>query len=92
MEVTKKGKNLLIEIALEKPRISASGKTLLVATSGGFKSTGVTVAGKPVSVVVNATIPTDNATKKPDTKAGVKGGQISKPQADGESDGADEDE
>lgn len=50
---------LVITLPLEKkPRPSASGNTLLVASTGGFTRTDVEVDGRPVSVSVNATIKT----------------------------------
>lgn len=47
---------LTIEIPLQTPRASASGKTLVVASSGGNVTTTATVNGKPVTVGVNAYI------------------------------------
>jgi hypothetical protein len=47
---------LTIEIPLEKPRPSASGKTLVVATSGGNITTTAQVNGKPVTIGLNAYI------------------------------------
>lgn len=41
----------------DPPRPSASGKTLIVAGTGGFASTTAVIAGKQVSISVNATIP-----------------------------------
>lgn len=49
---------LKIEIAVnDPPRASASGKTLLVASSGGNQATAAIVNGKPVIVGLNAYIP-----------------------------------
>lgn len=47
---------LVITIPLNAPRPSASGKTLVVATTGGNKPTTAEVDGKPVIVGVNAYI------------------------------------
>lgn len=47
---------LIITIPLNAPRPSASGKTLVVATTGGNKPTTAEVDGKPVIVGVNAYI------------------------------------
>ena len=47
---------LIIEIPMTEPRPSASGKTLVVATSGGNKATTATVNGKPVIIGLNAYI------------------------------------
>lgn len=48
--------NLVITLPLQRPTPSASGKTLLVAGSGGNKQTAVLVDGKPVTIGVNAYI------------------------------------
>lgn len=46
--------NLVITIPLQTPSPSSSGKTLIVATSGGNKPTDAVVDGKQVIVGVNA--------------------------------------
>jgi hypothetical protein len=51
-----KGNNLVITIPMQDPRPSASGKTLVVATTGGNIATTATVNGKPVTIGVNAYI------------------------------------
>ncbi len=51
-----KGNNLVITIPMNAPRPSASGKTLVVATSGGNVATTATVNGKPVVIGLNAYI------------------------------------
>jgi len=50
---------LVIELPLEKPRPSSTGKTLLVATTRGVQRTTARVRGKTISIVVNAFIPRD---------------------------------
>ena len=57
-KVSQDGKNLIITIALNaKPEPSTSGKTLIVATTGGFKQTEAkTKTGKAISVSINATV------------------------------------
>lgn len=50
------GSNLIITLPLQTPRPSASGKTLVVATSGGNMSTTARVADKAVTIGVNAYI------------------------------------
>ncbi|MBU1082437.1 MAG: hypothetical protein KKB59_18270 [Spirochaetes bacterium] len=50
-----KGK-LIVEINLNEPRPSASGKTLVVASSGGNQATAAQVNGKPVIIGLNAYI------------------------------------
>lgn len=48
---------LIIKLPLQTPTPSASGKTLVVASSRGNVKTSVTVEGKQVTVGVNAYIP-----------------------------------
>lgn len=47
---------LCIEIDLEKPTPSSSGKTLVVASTRGNVVTDVAVEGKPVTIGINAYI------------------------------------
>jgi len=47
---------LTIKLPVQEPRPSATGKTLVVATSGGKQSTTAQVNGKPVTIGVNAYI------------------------------------
>jgi len=56
MNVEIKGKKLVIEIDLEKPTPSSSGKTLVVASTRGNVATSVEVDGKPVTIGLNAYI------------------------------------
>lgn len=56
MEAEIKDGKLIITIDLQKPRPSSSGKTMIVASTGGFVVTEATVDSKPVSISVNATI------------------------------------
>ena len=56
MQVTIEGKDLVIRIPMCEPRPSASGKTLVVATTGGNQTTTATVSGKPVVIGLNAYI------------------------------------
>ena len=51
-----KGKQLIITLDLQTPQPSASGKTLVVASSRGNVQTTATVNGKPVTIGVNAYI------------------------------------
>lgn len=49
---------LIIEIPLSpSPKPSSTGKTYVVAGTGGFAKTDAVIGGKPVSISVNATIP-----------------------------------
>lgn len=56
MKVTIEGKELVIRIELEDPTPSASGKTLVVASTRGNMTTAATVNGKPVIIGLNAYI------------------------------------
>ena len=49
-----KGKQLVITIDLQEPTPSATGKTLVVASSRGNTVTTATIQGKPVIVGLNA--------------------------------------
>lgn len=48
--------NLVITIPMQEPTPSASGKTLVVATTSGNKETEVKVQGRPVIIGLNAYI------------------------------------
>lgn len=54
MKTEIKDGNLIITLPLQKPTPSASGKTLVVATSSGNKETDCVVDGKRVTVGINA--------------------------------------
>lgn len=56
MTVEKRGNKLYIEIDLEKPTPSSSGKTLVVASSRGNAVTSAEVDGKPITIGLNAYI------------------------------------
>lgn len=56
MEVKVEGNTLIIRLPLESPRPSASGKTLVVASSHGNKATSAQVDGKNITIGVNAYI------------------------------------
>ncbi len=56
MKVEIKGDKLCIEIDLQKPTPSASGKTLVVASTRGNVSTEAVIDGKPVTIGLNAYI------------------------------------
>ena len=56
MTVEIKNNKLCIEIDLEKPTPSSSGKTLVVASTRGNAVTSVEVDGKPVTIGLNAYI------------------------------------
>ena len=54
METKIESGKLIISIPIEPPRPSASGKTLVVASSRGNKETQVAIDGKPVYLSLNA--------------------------------------
>lgn len=54
MQATIEKNELVIRIPLEKPTPSASGKTLVVASTRGNQPTTATIDGKPLVVSVNA--------------------------------------
>ena len=56
MKVEIKGKEMIITVDLQTPAPSASGKTLVVASSHGNQPTTVIIDGKPVVVGFNAYI------------------------------------
>lgn len=58
MKVSIEKNELVIRLPIHNtPKPSSSGKSLLIAGTGGFSSTSVEHKGKPVKVSVNATIP-----------------------------------
>ena len=56
MLVEKKGNQLVISIDLQKPEMSKSGKTLVVASTRGCVQTDLKIEGKPVTIGLNAYI------------------------------------
>jgi len=56
MEVTIRDNKLLIEIDLQEPTPSSSGKTLVVASTHGNMVTSAEIDGKPVIIGLNAYI------------------------------------
>ena len=54
MEAKLKGRNLVITLALQEPKLSPSGKSLVVATSHGFRPTAIKIANQEVWIGVNA--------------------------------------
>ena len=55
-EVKIEGKKLIISMDLEDPKPSASGKTMVVASTRGNLTTNATIDGKPIVIGVNAYI------------------------------------
>jgi hypothetical protein len=56
MTATIKDNKLIIELELEQPKPSGSGKNLVVASTHGIVATNATVNGKQVKLGVNAFI------------------------------------
>lgn len=56
MKVEIKGNELIITVEMQTPTPSASGKTLVVASSHGNQVTTAVIDGKPVVVGLNAYI------------------------------------
>ncbi len=56
MQARIEGNKLIIEIEMQPPTVSASGKTLVVASTRGNKTTEAKVDGKPIVVGLNAYI------------------------------------
>lgn len=54
VEVDQKAKTLTLVMELEEPRPSATGKTMVVATTRGNQATTATIDGKVISVGCNA--------------------------------------
>lgn len=48
---------LIVAVPLQRPELSSTGKTLIVAKTGVPTKAGVNVAGKPVTFTVSAWIP-----------------------------------
>lgn len=60
MDVKIRKGNVVLELPLEAPRPSASGKTLLVASSYGVQRSTARVDGKVVCVVANVFVYADD--------------------------------
>lgn len=60
MKATVKGTTLILEIPISK-KPSASGKSIVIATTGGNKESELQIDGKPVIIGVNAYIKADKA-------------------------------
>jgi hypothetical protein len=54
MKTKEVGKRIVIDIPLHEPRLSASGKTLVIASSRGLRRSSLSRNGKVVWVTVNA--------------------------------------
>jgi hypothetical protein len=56
MKVTVEGNELVVRIPMQTPTPSASGKTLVVASTRGNAKTDCIIDGKPVTLGLNAYI------------------------------------
>lgn len=56
MKVTIKDNVLVVEIPLEEPRESSTGKSLIVASTGGFQKTDLLVSGKTLTINLTAMV------------------------------------
>ena len=56
VEVAIKDNKLIIEIEMQEPTPSSSGKTLVVATTHGNTVTTAMIDGKPITIGLNAYI------------------------------------
>lgn len=56
MKVYVKDDRLFISLKLQKPTLSKSGKTRVVASTHGVRQSRVTISGKPVRYVAHAFI------------------------------------
>jgi len=54
MKATLKGKKLIFELLIEKPKPSHFGKTTLLATTHGVRPTNLKVDGKTICLTANA--------------------------------------
>ena len=78
VKFSKNGNKLNISMPLESPRLSATGKTELIATSGGMVRTDLIHDGRRVHVLCNAFV-------FPKGSKPIKKGRKTKGSGDGES-------
>lgn len=60
-KVSLNGKILTIELRLQEPAVSASGKSMVIATTRGQINTGIEYKGADILVVANAYIRRDDS-------------------------------
>jgi hypothetical protein len=68
MDVKIRKGNVVIELPLEEPRRSASGKTQDIASSYGVQRSTARIDGKIVCVIANAFVYSDSQKRKPEPK------------------------
>jgi len=80
VKLDKMKKHVVITLPMERPRPSASGKSLVLATSRGCKSGEAVYRGKPIAITANAFIFVDQPMKPSATsKSRVKPRREGKP-------------
>jgi hypothetical protein len=75
METKIKNGVLMISIPLQEPKLSTSGKSLVIATSRGKQRTALKLEGKTVYVVANAFFEVDEAKGTDSAKSKPKTGK-----------------
>jgi hypothetical protein len=68
MDVKIRKGNVVIELPLEEPRRSASGKTQVIASSYGVQRSTARFGGKIVCAIANAFVYADSPKRKPEPK------------------------
>jgi hypothetical protein len=63
LTIDRKTNELVIRLALQKPTLAQSGRSLIVAKTDRFEQGDAVVDGKAVSVIATAFIPLDKARK-----------------------------
>ena len=71
-KATRTNKSLIIELPIERPRRSASGKTRLIASTHGRLVTNEDYEGKPIVVVASAYFYPNGAEWKKRRRIGAK--------------------
>lgn len=64
LSVTREGDTLVIRVPMQAPSPSASGKTLVVASTRGNQKAGIQIDGKDVFVGVNAYVYAEGKSSK----------------------------
>lgn len=67
------GKKLVIEIPIQQPKLSSSGKNKVVSTTRGIWESAIEIDGRPLKIILNAFIDSDPAaTEEGDSGDDVK--------------------
>lgn len=70
IRIDKENNSIVIVLPMEKPRLSASGKTTLIATSHGLASGEASYSGRPVMVAASAFVYPEPLQEKENQKSG----------------------